>query len=104
MRITTFTLVLLTVIGACSCHMEEEPLIAEETIQFNRYEQVPCGSLDRLLPGRVKRIVLNAGGNKDYMFSEIDKIVCIHDQDGDADRGNICRLQISTLTGTVLSG
>ena len=80
MRITTFTLVLLTVIGACSCHMEEEPLIAEETIPFNRYEQVPCSSLDRLLPDRVKRVVLDAGGNKDYMFSEIDKIVCLHDR------------------------
>ena len=55
-------------------------MIAEETIPFNRYEQVPCSSLDRLLPDRVKRVVLDAGGNKDYMFSEIDKIVCLHDR------------------------
>ena len=80
MRTKTFILALFAVVGAYSCRVAEETPFVEETIPFNSYGQVPCESPDLLLPGRIKRVVLDSGGSKDYIFSEIDKIVCHQDR------------------------
>ena len=80
MRTKTFILALFAVVGAYSCRVAEETPFAEETIPFNSYGQVPCESPNVLFPDRIKRVVLDPGGSKDYIFSEIDKIVCHQDR------------------------